>query len=116
MEINIEIIGIERLTLRINKAADSLDEKIMDGLEIIGENIVADAKAFAPIKTGRLRNSIGKTVFGRELEVYAEAEYAAYVEYGTSRMRPQPFLRPAFEANRADLITVLKGELREAFT
>jgi len=115
MEVKVEIIGIERLTSRIEKAVNSLDERIMEGLEIVGENIVADAKAFAPVKTGRLRDSIGKKIVNRELEVYAEAEYAAYVEFGTSRMRPQPFLRPAFEINRHNLIGVLKGELRKAF-
>ena len=33
-------------------------------------------------------------------EVEAGAEYAAYVEHGTSRQRPQPFMRPAYEQAR----------------
>ena len=115
MEVQVEIIGIERLTARINKAVNSLDEKIVEGLEVVGSNIVADAKSWAPVRTGRLRDSIGMSVLNRQLEVYAEAEYAAYVEYGTSRMAPRPFLAPAFEANRPDLVAVLNGELREAF-
>ena len=115
MELKVEIIGVEDLTERIDRAVGSLDEKVTAGLEIIGEEIVADAKAFAPVKTGRLRDSIGKRVAGLNLEVYADADYAAYVEYGTGRTSPHPFLRPALEANRADLIAVLKGELREAF-
>ena len=115
MEVHVEIAGIERLTARIDKAVTSLDPKIQEGLRIVGENIVADAKAFAPVKTGRLRDSINGIVYGNMLEVHVEAEYAAYVEYGTSRMMPRPFLRPAFEINRPDLIAVLKGELREVF-
>jgi len=115
MEVHVEIIGIERLTARIDKAVNSLDPKINEGLRIVGENIVNDARMIAPVKTGRLRDSIGAIVYGNILEVHAGAEYAAYVEYGTSLMTPRPFLRPAFEMNRADLIAVLKGELREAF-
>ena len=59
------------------------------------------ARERAPVDTGYLRASIftregaqGSAWWG---EVEAGAEYAAYVEHGTSRARPQPFLRPAHE-------------------
>ena len=64
------------------------------------------ARERAPVDTGYLRASI----FTREGaqgatgvivgEVTAGAEYAAYVEHGTSRQRPQPFMRPAYEQAR----------------
>lgn len=56
--------------------------------------------------TGYLRSSIAATIdpgsgSGQIVgEVTAGAEYAAYVEHGTSRQRPQPFMRPAFEQAR----------------
>lgn len=68
-------------------------------------DIEADAKALAPVDTGYLRSSISREVtadtfrgsggaFGGE--VGPTANYGAYVEYGTSRMRPQPYMGPAF--------------------
>ena len=64
------------------------------------------ARERAPVDTGYLRSSIAATIdpgSGSGLivgEVTVGAEYAAYVENGTSRQRPQPFMRPAFEQAR----------------
>ena len=63
-----------------------------------------EARRRAPVDTGYLRSSItvdlaqmgGDVVAG---EVTAGANYAAYVENGTTRQSPQPFMRPALEAN-----------------
>ncbi len=56
-----------------------------------------EAKAFAPVDTGNLRNSIGYTIRGLEGEFGATADYALYVEEGTSIMAPQAFVGPAFD-------------------
>ena len=64
-------------------------------------DITADAKSFAPVDTGNLKNSIGYDLFNKGGEVGAEigptASYAIHQEFGTSRMAPQPFLNPAFD-------------------
>lgn len=56
------------------------------------------------VRTGRLRSSISWRVEEDALGVYAEigtaVEYARFVELGTDRMAPRPFLRPALEAAR----------------
>ena len=61
------------------------------------------ARSMAPVDTGNLRAGIhGSTEVGSSRvigEVTASAHYAIYVEQGTSRMAPQPFMRPAQEAN-----------------
>lgn len=65
-------------------------------------DIRAGAANRAPVDTGALRNSIttqvsrsGTVIRG---EVGPTASYGAYVENGTSRMRAQPYLRPATDA------------------
>ena len=67
----------------------------------VSADIEADAKALAPVDTGNLRASISREVTGdgRTRSIRAEigpsAHYAGHVEYGTTRMAPQPYLGPA---------------------
>lgn len=68
-------------------------------------------KRLAPVDTGALRNSIAAMQKGELLWwVEVGVEYGRFVEFGTSRMRAQPFLvpgveqvRPRFEAQWAEL-------------
>lgn len=58
------------------------------------------AKRYAPVDTGELRSSIAGSVSGSTVKdctgrVEATADHAEYVEYGTSKMAAQPYLRPA---------------------
>jgi phage gpG-like protein len=71
--------------------------------------IEAAAKGFASghnggphVRTNRLRSSItwtiGDDVVGLYADIGTNVEYAAYVELGTSRAKPYPYLRPALPA------------------
>jgi HK97 gp10 family phage protein len=59
------------------------------------------ARSLCPVDTGFLRDSISHEVrrigTGFAIVVLAGAEYALYVELGTSVSRAQPFLRPALD-------------------
>jgi HK97 gp10 family phage protein len=55
------------------------------------------------VDTGRLRASITHTLPERDerglrVRVGTDVEYARYLEFGTRRMAPRPFLRPAMAA------------------
>lgn len=65
--------------------------------EKVKEEIVEDAKRYAPVDTGRLRESIHEE--GDE-EIVVGAEYGVYVEMGTRDMAPQPYMRPALYTKR----------------
>lgn len=66
-----------------------------------------EAKRLCPVVTGRLRGSITheilemlKEIGGR---VGTNVEYGVYVEYGTSKMDAQPYLRTALENKRTEI-------------
>lgn len=74
----------------------------------------ASAPGEAPATdTGRLLNSISAdgSFDGTKFEGYvrADVDYARYLEFGTSKILPRPFLIPSVEANRqriADMIRI----------
>lgn len=92
------------------------------------------AKEKAPKDTGELRRSITSKVEDNQGIVFTTLEYAPYVEYGTglfaenggrkdvpwnyrddkgewhstSGMKPQPYMRPALNENREEILKILK--------
>jgi len=78
----------------MNTFMDNIQKKMVNTVE-------KRAKELAPQKTGRLKRSIkASKVSNNHWKVEANTDYATYVELGTSRMRAQPFLRPALNALR----------------
>ena len=78
-------------------------------------DVEATAKSLAPVDTGFLRNSIqAERVTDLEWEVNVGAEYGAYVELGTSRMAPRPYLTPAVEAVREPFRKTLAAVVEHA--
>lgn len=95
------------------------------------------AKQKAPKDKGDLRRSITSKVEGTEGVVYTPLEYAPYVEYGTglfaesggrqdvpwnyqddkgewhstSGQKPQPYMRPALNENREEILRIIKEGL-----
>lgn len=55
--------------------------------------------------TGNLKNSVWTGVDGEKLvgNVSVGAEYGAFLEFGTAKMAPRPFMRPAL-SNKTDEI------------
>jgi HK97 gp10 family phage protein len=92
----ITITGADKLKDFIVAVPAELREKTDEILGLHAELIENDAKHICPVRTGKLQNSIFHMQTG-ELQyiVGTELYYGPYVEYGTSRMMAQPFMRPA---------------------
>lgn len=61
-------------------------------------DIEARAKGYAAVDTGEMQAGINSVHGGLSATVNAPVEHSLYVEYGTSKMAAQPFMRPAAEA------------------
>ncbi len=56
------------------------------------------AKDIVPVDTGALKGSIeAKSVEIGKAVIAPHKDYAAFVEYGTRKMKAQPYMRPAAE-------------------
>jgi len=100
-----------------------LDQVLDDDLKAGLEEIVAYAQVYAPVDTGRLRDSIRYEGGNREYTIIADPKnpntgrgYAVYVETGTSKMPAQPYMRPALDQVMPKLVEMLKGDLERIVT
>ena len=72
-------------------------------------DIEADAKALCPVDTGALWGSIKTQVEGMSAKVTASKDYAGYVEFGTYKMAPRAFMRPAADINEPKFIAAMEA-------
>lgn len=81
-----------------------------DGCDAFLDTFFNIAYDLCPVDTGELISSIDGSTDGEKVEVYADADYAQYVEYGTSKMDAQPYFRPALAA----ALEIAKRDWQEA--
>lgn len=97
----VTVRGIQ--TVLDNVAKVSIDIERATGKAVRGAAMMVEreAKTRVPVDTGRLRSSIASEERTPLLfEVGTNVEYAAPVEFGTSKMAAQPYLEPAIESAR----------------
>ena len=135
MSAEIKFEGLDEVLYKLNKI--SSDANIEEALGTCCAVVEKSAKQKAPKDTGALRRSITSKVEGNQGIIFTPLEYAPYVEYGTglfaesggrkdvpwnyqddegkwhstSGQKPQPFMRPALEENKALIKQILKEEL-----
>jgi len=114
--VEIEVGGIDALVRKFDKVIDSLkdelQEAVMEGADLI-QNIAVE---LVPVRTGRLRASIQVLPGDRPMEAIvraggASAPYARHVEYGTRRMSAQPYMRPAADARRDEVVALIRNSV-----
>ena len=79
--------GLDELLTTLSGLGGDIKNSSRKGLERGAKKIQKNAKMFAPVDTGHLRNSIKTkseiTQDGASAKVFTNTEYAPYVEFGT---------------------------------
>lgn len=118
----VAVIGLSELRAKFADIITNFPRKVDTEIQWAALACEKYAKIACPADTGRLRASIkGKPVGLMQSICGTDVFYASFVEHGTyaSRdepyvdapkgMAPRPFLRPAFEQARVELIKNLKA-------
>lgn len=97
-----QFITPAQLAAQFGVAAATQIVKIAQAVTVAGIDTQNRGRVRAPVDTGFLRASITVdpvTFNGTDvsIEVGPEANYGAFVEYGTSRAGAQPFMEPAVD-------------------
>jgi HK97 gp10 family phage protein len=97
VEVDVALEGVEEFKAAMGRFDSGLQSNVHGQLESWAEAVRALAKQFVPVRTGHLRDSIYAKVGEWVAEIGSEATCALFVEFGTRRMRAQPYLFPAVQ-------------------
>lgn len=111
-----EIKGLDKLQSKLMNLKGIKDntEALLAGALTLEKYVKEDGDV--PVVTGYLKNSgvSRKTANGAE---YAQtAEYSYHIEFGTSKMAAQPYIRPAIENHANDIVEAVANELSKDIT
>lgn len=91
----IDTSGLRELKADLGKLAARAVPVASRAVAKTAHDIEATAKQLAPVDTGNLQGSISTTLTALTAEIGPTASYGDFVERGTSRMAPQPYMGPA---------------------
>ena len=108
-------MSTQQFKLWLRHTEDELVEELKDCVEKYTERAYFEAYNRVPVDTGYLQASInwymskGRTVG----TVFCNAFYGIYVEEGTSKQFPQPFMKPSLRAVKKDFLAECEKILEE---
>lgn len=103
MGIRVDTSEVNKLAVDLGRAGGRVGRKVAAATRKTAFDIKSDSKIMCPVDTGTLMNSISTDISGDgrfgaiSAEIGPTADYGHYVEDGTSRMAPQPYMGPAFD-------------------
>ncbi len=104
--ITMTVRGGEQLRRNLDRLAGAERRQAQrDGLEAGARIVETYSKILCPVDTGFLRNSIQvDSVTPIEATIAPHTDYAEHVEFGTSRMAAQPYMRPALDEHENEIV------------
>lgn len=111
----------ERAAANLLKIGDAVREALPEAVAAGARPIAEEARRRAPRDRGDLVESIDdKPVAAKGNSathaVVAGEFYSAFHEYGTSKMRAQPFMRPAADTKKGEARVEIEGVVNEAIS
>jgi HK97 gp10 family phage protein len=97
VEVQMEWEGMDQMASKLQHLDASLKSQVQQSLEDLAFSIENTAKQLAPTKTGYLRSTISTQTGDWAVKVCAAVPYAAFLEFGTRRIRAFRFLSRALE-------------------
>lgn len=111
--IKIEVIGTVDIDNSLSELSTDIENDFKNLLKKTAEKIRDDAKRIVPVRTGTLRNSIDINKLNEfEYSIGSDLYYAGFVEYGTIKMKPSPYMRQASDVGEEFLNSRIEDSLK----
>lgn len=77
------------------------------------EVILTYMQSITPVDTGELMDSEHIVVENDSVSIQVDAEHASHVEFGTIKMRAQPFFRPAIDTQQKPAAKAIAADVTQ---
>ena len=99
----------------LNRLDAGIKDFVQAALVQTAQGIMVRARQLAPVRSGRLMQSIYAQVTGSwMIKVGCSVLYAFFQEFGTSRIQPRLFLTRALQENAPKLLSLISLALQNA--
>lgn len=106
---------VNNLAADLGKAGPRAARNAQKVIAKTAHDIEATGKQLAAVDTGAMRGSIGVDMGVLSATIGPTVNYAPHLEYGTSRMPPQPFMNPAADRHSPAFYAALEQVVGQVF-
>jgi HK97 gp10 family phage protein len=111
----VEVSDLEDFTRKMQRLDNATQEFVQDALNQTAQEIMFRARQLAPVRTGRLMQSIYAQVICQwVVKVGCYVPYALFQELGTRYIHPRYFLTRALQESAPKLFSILSLALQRA--
>ncbi|GAK32001.1 prophage protein [Weissella oryzae SG25] len=105
--------GVDNLITKYDKQPQKIKDEATDIINNTAQQVEKKAVELAPVDTGYLKQHIKAENNGLlSAKIISSANYSIYLEKGTRRMPPQPFMQPAVSSQEDFLHQKLSNLLK----
>ena len=109
-----QAVGLTDLIAGLAKEAASVDNLASGAVARTAQKVEAAARSLAPEgPTGDLKRSIESSISKTRAEVGPTVRYGRFVEYGTYKDAPQPYMGPAADQHGEGLVKEIERVIGE---
>lgn len=120
-KVSVKMDGLEELQKQLAKFANT-EQITKNALTESGEHLRSAIQELTPVRKGPLGGALkasitkGEVIDGK-IQIGPSQQgpdfRAHFVEFGTSKMSAQPFMRPAFESSKSKIEQIMAEEIRK---
>lgn len=107
-----------RIVIKSNKfpaCPGIMAKAVGEAFQQLGPQLLSTMQGNTPVDTGELRASENVSVGAKELRLTAGTDHAVYVEFGTSKMAAQPFMKPTVDGAAGQVGSAITASASAAF-
>lgn len=114
MSVSISVSVEEGVTSALQRLIEQYPEAVGQALMRVAERVLQTGNVLVPVRTGFLKSSMGvRQDSNFQVTFYANAPYAAFVEFGTRRMSARLFMTRALQEHQSEFPLEVAGALQQ---